>query len=226
MDMGDILDKWDKIQKTEKQQKKSQSQTQTPTGKKANADHVAKKSSASGNASPSGETSASRKNASSGTASLNEKSSASKSTSPSISTSEKIARQQKADNERKINPMVVWMNRYGVVDKDKMLDEAAERQKQESHSYLREMRHEAVVDLHGLTAEEAYVKLESFISVCYRDGLRKVLIIHGKGNHSKGSDPVLGKVVRSFIEGDKRLGMSGHPERKDGGSGATWVIIK
>lgn len=196
MDMGDILDKWDKIQKTEKQQKKSQSQTKVPTGKKANADHVAKKSSASGNA------------------------------SPGISTSEKIARQQKADNERKINPMVVWMNRYGVVDKDKMLDEAAERQKQESHTYLREMRHEAVVDLHGLTAEEAYVKLESFISVCYRDGLRKVLIIHGKGNHSKGSDPVLGKVVRSFIEGDKRLGMSGHPERKDGGSGATWVIIK
>lgn len=220
MDMGDILDKWDKIQKTEKQQKKSQSQTQVPTGKKANADHIAKKSSAGGGAPSSGKTFANKKNAPS------EKSSASKSTSPSISISEKIARQQKADNERKINPMVVWMNRYGVVDKDKMLDEAAERQKQESHTYLREMRHEAVVDLHGLTTEEAYVKLESFISMCYRDGLRKVLIIHGKGNHSKGSDPVLGNVVRRFIEGDKRLGMSGHPERKDGGSGATWVIIK
>lgn len=142
------------------------------------------------------------------------------------SAAEKIDRQQKADNSRQINPMVAWLNRYGVVDKDKMLDEAVERKKFESHTYLRQMRHEAAIDLHGLTVEEAEKKLDAFVGMCCREGLRKILIIHGKGNHSKGSDPVLGNMVHKFIEWDKRLGMSGHPERKDGGSGATWVIIR
>ena len=44
-----------------------------------------------------------------------------------------------------------------------------------------------------------------------------------------GSDntmPVLGQEVRLFIEQDKRLGSSGHPDRNNGGTGATWVLLK
>jgi DNA-nicking Smr family endonuclease len=53
------------------------------------------------------------------------------------------------------------------------------------------------------------------------------MIIHGKGIHTSGTDPVLGKLVRSFIERDKRCGASGHPKNKaEGGTGATWVILK
>jgi DNA-nicking Smr family endonuclease len=33
-------------------------------------------------------------------------------------------------------------------------------------------------------------------------------------------------MVREFIECDKRLGASGHPDARLGGSGATWVAIK
>ena len=32
--------------------------------------------------------------------------------------------------------------------------------------------------------------------------------------------------VRLFIEQDKRLGSSGHPDRNNGGTGATWVLLK
>ena len=56
--------------------------------------------------------------------------------------------------------------------------------------------------------------------------LKKILIVHGKGIHSSGSDPVLGEMVRKFIESDKRLGTSGHPDASGGGKGATWVILK
>ena len=57
--------------------------------------------------------------------------------------------------------------------------------------------------------------------------IKKVLIIHGKGIHTTGTDPVLGKLVRSFIERDKRCGASGHPKNKaEGGTGATWIILK
>ena len=33
-------------------------------------------------------------------------------------------------------------------------------------------------------------------------------------------------MVKMFIEQDKRLGTSGHPDRNNGGNGATWVLIK
>ena len=55
-----------------------------------------------------------------------------------------------------------------------------------------------------------------------------MLIVHGKGNHRLESQNIcpLAETVRLFIETDSRLGASGHPENKQGGKGATWVIIK
>ena len=134
--------------------------------------------------------------------------------------------QMKADSERKINPMELWLRRYGVMDKDAAADEYEYRTKIESREYLRTLKPEDVVDLHGLTREQAWQKLDSFVSACKIRGLRKILIIHGKGNHSHGTDLVLGEMVRSIIEADRRLGSSGHPDRNHGGTGATWVIIR
>ena len=134
--------------------------------------------------------------------------------------------QMEADSKKTINPMELWLRRYGVTDKDKAADEYAERTKMESREYLRTMRPEARIDLHGLTRDEAWARLSSFVNDCIRRGLKKILIIHGKGNHSHGSDPVLGAMVKTFIEQNKNLGTSGHPDRSMGGSGATWVIIK
>lgn len=134
--------------------------------------------------------------------------------------------QMAQDNKRTMNPMDVWLNRYGTVDKDEVADEAAENQRLQSREYLKELKPEARIDLHGLTRDEAWDRLNVFVGDCKRRGLKKILIIHGKGNHSSGSDPVLGPMVRSFIEEDARLGTSGHPDRNWGGNGATWVIIK
>lgn len=134
--------------------------------------------------------------------------------------------QMKEEAKKQINPMELWLRRYGVTDKDKAADEYEERTKMESREYLRTMRPEARIDLHGLTRDEAWSRLSGFVNDCIRRGLKKILIIHGKGNHSHGSDPVLGPMVRTFIEQNKALGSSGHPDRTMGGNGATWVIIK
>jgi DNA-nicking Smr family endonuclease len=131
-----------------------------------------------------------------------------------------------ADNRRRANPMEVWLNRYGTVDKDKIQDEADENERAHNINYLKQLRPEDRIDLHQMTRDEAWSALESFVTSCVRRGLRKVLIIHGKGEHSHGSDPVLGPMVKSFIEQDQRLGLSGHPDRNHGGNGATWVIIR
>lgn len=130
------------------------------------------------------------------------------------------------DAKKAVNPMEMWLRRYGVTDKDKAADEYAERTKMESREYLRVMRPEARIDLHGLNRDEAWTRLSSFVDDCVRRDLKKILIIHGKGNHSNGSDPVLGPMVRTFIERNSHLGTSGHPDRSMGGTGATWVIIK
>lgn len=134
--------------------------------------------------------------------------------------------QMEEDAKKTINPMELWLRRYGVTDKDKAAMEYEERTKMESREYLRTMRPEARLDLHGLTRDEAWGRLNSFVNDCIRRGLKKILIIHGKGNHSHGSDPVLGPMVKTYIEQNKSLGTSGHPDRSMGGTGATWVIIK
>ena len=135
-------------------------------------------------------------------------------------------KQMKEDSERVANPMEVWLRRYGVIDKDAVAEEYEYRTKIENREFLRNMRPEETIDLHGLTRDEAWSRLDGFVSSCKNRGLRKILIIHGKGNHSHGTDPILGEMVRTFIENDKRLGSSGHPNRNHGGSGATWVIIR
>ena len=130
------------------------------------------------------------------------------------------------ENNRHLNPMTIWLNHHGIQDKDREEEKTEEEILLNNREYLRSMRPEAFIDLHGLNRDEAWSRMEAFIADCKRKGLKKVLIIHGKGNHSNGSDPVLGPLVRLFIEKDKRLGSSGHPDRNHGGLGATWVIIR
>ena len=132
-----------------------------------------------------------------------------------------------SNTKSQINPMEYWLNRYGTVDKDKIAEQTVERTKQQDREYVLNMKPEAFLDLHGLHQDEARIRLDSFISDCKRRGLRKVMIIHGKGIHTHGTDPVLGELVRRFIESDSRCGTSGHPKNKaDGGTGATWIILK
>ena len=127
---------------------------------------------------------------------------------------------------KRIDPQEAWLRRYGVVDKDKIASLEAERNRERSQLYVKKIPVEAKIDLHGLTREEARSRLAFFVGDCVKRGLRKILIVHGKGIHTTGSDPVLGEEVRKFIEQDKRCGRSGHPDRRMGGSGATWVFLK
>lgn len=84
---------------------------------------------------------------------------------------------------------------------------------------------QAVLDLHGVTADEARQQVLDFLMDAALSGKTKVLIIHGKGHHSQG-EPVLKRIVRQCLEESPYAGRHGHPGREDGGSGAVWVMIK
>ena len=90
---------------------------------------------------------------------------------------------------------------------------------------LDRLRPEASIDLHGMTEDAALDSLGTFLEDSRRRGYRKVLIIHGKGNHS-GGDPVLKRAVRHFLERYPGAGRSGSADKTAGGNGATWLILK
>jgi DNA-nicking Smr family endonuclease len=108
--------------------------------------------------------------------------------------------------------------------------EAGSQLSNHEQSYPRRPDHgtrepQATLDLHGMNSREAEQALENFLLLCRRRGLRKVLIVHGKGHHSRG-EPVLRGVVRRYLEKSPYTGTFGPADRKYGGRGATWVVVR
>ncbi|MDZ7792783.1 MAG: Smr/MutS family protein [Spirochaetia bacterium] len=94
-----------------------------------------------------------------------------------------------------------------------------------AREHLRKLEPEDEIDLHGLNLEQSLTRLEQFLNEAVQRGLRKVQIVHGKGNHSKGK-AVLPKAVLEYLQQSPIAGELGTPRREKGGAGATWVIIK
>jgi DNA-nicking Smr family endonuclease len=91
---------------------------------------------------------------------------------------------------------------------------------------LESLKPQATLDLHGMTAEESESAIRSFIDASAREGLEKVLVIHGKGLHSEGGRSVLKGVARKALESHPLAGRIGEASSKEGGSGALWVAIR
>ena len=120
--------------------------------------------------------------------------------------------------------MSIPVRTRGLYDK-----EAGERGRrasaQEKRRRLRNKKPDAQIDIHGKTRDEAWLALESFFDDSKAKGLEKVLVIHGKGNHSTG-DAVLKRVVMDFIEHCPFAGESGKGKAAAGGEGVTWILLK
>jgi DNA-nicking Smr family endonuclease len=117
-----------------------------------------------------------------------------------------------------------WEKTNKIHDKD-MEAGSAQINPQERRSRLRNKKPDAELDIHGLTRNEAWQSLEVFFNASKEKGLEKLLIIHGKGNHSTG-EAVLKHTVTEFIERCPFAGESGRGKAAAGGEGATWVILK
>ena len=120
----------------------------------------------------------------------------------------------------------------GRLDMEELLSRYPPKEPKEDHERSKppQPRHkaqepQATLDLHGMNSREAEQALENFMLECRRRGLQKVLIVHGKGHHSQG-EPVLQGVVRRYLEKSPYSGAFGSAERKHGGRGATWVVLR
>jgi len=117
-----------------------------------------------------------------------------------------------------------WISVNGVQDKD-VEDRNKPDSAQEKRRRLRNKKPDAELDIHGKTRDEAWQELETFFNSAKEKGYEKIVIIHGKGNHSPG-ESVLKRVVMDFIERCPFAGESGKGKAVAGGDGATWVLLK
>jgi DNA-nicking Smr family endonuclease len=121
-----------------------------------------------------------------------------------------------------------WLDAHDVEpkDADREADLAVDRDRTRKEAReLSSMKSQDVLDLHGMTAEEASAAIDAFLQSSSLRGLSKVLVIHGKGLHSDGA-PVLKKAARRAIESSRLAGRFGEAAKDEGGSGAMWVMIR
>jgi DNA-nicking Smr family endonuclease len=88
---------------------------------------------------------------------------------------------------------------------------------------------QAHVDLHGMLKDEAKALLEAFLAKSRQQGKRCVLVVHGRGLHSKDQVPVLKEALKRWMHTARFsrhvLGFS-TARPHDGGAGAIYVLLK
>jgi DNA-nicking Smr family endonuclease len=92
-----------------------------------------------------------------------------------------------------------------------------------------ELAVQAHVDLHGMLKEEAKTELETFLAKSRQQGKRCVLVVHGRGLHSKDQVPVLKEALKRWMHTARFsrhvLGFA-TARPHDGGAGAVYVLLK
>jgi DNA-nicking Smr family endonuclease len=94
------------------------------------------------------------------------------------------------------------------------------------------------LDLHGKTLDEANRVIENFIRKSYQEKIHKLIIVTGKGLHSKnGMDPYVSKdlgilkySIPDFLKNNselmKMISNIGEASIADGGTGAFYIFLK
>jgi DNA-nicking Smr family endonuclease len=120
---------------------------------------------------------------------------------------------------------------FDIADSDEFIEGSARGL---DHHVLRRLRRgefavQGHVDLHGLTREEARAELDSFLGRSRQGGKRCVLVVHGRGLHSKDQMPVLKDALKRWM---KTARFSDHvlafatARPHDGGLGAVYVLLR
>ena len=97
---------------------------------------------------------------------------------------------------------------------------------------------ERIIDLHGFSLENANKIIEGFINNSYQEGIKKVIVVTGKGTRSKtANNPYLSRdlsilkhSVPEFIKSNSslmnKIKQISEANIKDGGSGAFYIYFK
>jgi DNA-nicking Smr family endonuclease len=82
------------------------------------------------------------------------------------------------------------------------------------------------LDLHGYLTEAARKQLQQFLHDAHHQGLRCVLVIHGKGLNSRGGDAILKRLTRHWLTQHHTVLAYCNALPPEGGSGAVWILLR
>ncbi len=85
---------------------------------------------------------------------------------------------------------------------------------------------EGSLDLHGMTANEAFRTLERFLEVSRIQNRRHLLIIHGKGKGSDTGRPVIKNKAFDWLSQHPDVLAFCSSRKSDGGTGAVYVLLR
>lgn len=90
------------------------------------------------------------------------------------------------------------------------------------------LRPEATLDLHGCYREEARIKVRVFLQNRFNAGMKTVLIITGRGQGSKGGEPVLRSDIETYLDTKAHAWVVewGRAPKQYGGNGALVVFLR
>jgi DNA-nicking Smr family endonuclease len=97
------------------------------------------------------------------------------------------------------------------------------------HKMLRKLRSgqynvEAILDLHGMNVAEASESLAIFLTQCYQQKVRHVLIIHGKGRSN--NKPILKNKLNHWLRQTDLVLAFCSATASNGRGGALYVLLK
>ncbi|HWU68492.1 MAG TPA: Smr/MutS family protein [Stenotrophobium sp.] len=87
-------------------------------------------------------------------------------------------------------------------------------------------RIERELDLHGLNRDRARLEVARFLALCHDHDHRCVRIIHGKGNGSPNSGPVIKRALESWLRPRRDVLAYCSARAVDGGTGAIYVLLR
>lgn len=85
---------------------------------------------------------------------------------------------------------------------------------------------EARLDLHRMTVEKARHEVFEFIRQSVAYDLRSVMIVHGKGNHSRSSGAMLKSYVNQWLPDMPEVQAFASAQPHHGGVGAVYVLLR
>ncbi|WP_028079394.1 Smr/MutS family protein [Solimonas soli] len=87
-------------------------------------------------------------------------------------------------------------------------------------------RIESELDLHGMNRERAKLAVAQFLARCHDRDQRCVRIVHGKGNGSPNSGPVIKALLGSWLRKRRDVLAYCSARAVDGGTGAVYVLLR
>lgn len=84
----------------------------------------------------------------------------------------------------------------------------------------------AELDLHGMNRNDAHAAVGDFLAECQAKDVRCVRIIHGKGNRSPNTGPVIKTLLDSWLRRRSDVIAFCSARAHDGGTGAVYVLMR